>query len=51
MNQFNRFYHGTKILTETREQQKESYIALLTLTLRTLECGIDLLGFRAPEKM
>ena len=50
-NQFNRFYHETKILTESREQVKESYIALLDLTLRILECGIDLLGFCAPEKM
>ena len=50
-NQFNRFYHETKILTESREQVKESYIALLDLTLRVLECGIDLLGFSAPEKM
>ena len=50
-NQFNRFYHGTKIMTESLQAQRESYIALLCLTLRTLECGIDLLGFTAPEKM
>ncbi len=50
-NQFNRFYHETKILAEPMEAQKESYIASLCLTLRILECGIDLLGFTAPEKM
>ncbi len=50
-NQFNHFYHGTKILTEPLAVQKESYIASLYLTLRILECGIDLLGFSAPEKM
>lgn len=50
-NQFNRFYHETKILSEPKEAQKESYIASLYLTLRILECGIDLLGFTAPEKM
>ena len=50
-NQFNHFYHETKILTEQKEKQKESYIALLNLTLRVLSCGIDLLGFSAPEKM
>ena len=50
-NQFNRFYHETKILTEPAEAQRNSYIALLALTLRVLECGIDLLGFTAPEKM
>lgn len=50
-NQFNHFYHETKILTQEKEAQKESYIAQLSLTLRVLECGIDLLGFSAPEKM
>ena len=50
-NQFNHFYHETKILTEPKEQQRQSYIALLDLTLRVLECGIGLLGFSAPEKM
>ena len=38
-------------MTESLQAQRESYIALLCLTLRTLECGIDLLGFTAPEKM
>ncbi len=50
-NQFNRFYHETKILSEQCESQKESYIGQLLLTLRVLERGIDLLGFSAPEKM
>ena len=50
-NQFNHFYHETKILTEPKEKQLESYIALLSLTLRVLECGISLLGFTSPEKM
>ncbi len=50
-NQFNRFYHETKILSEPKEAVRESYIATLVLTLRILECGIDLLGFSAPEKM
>ncbi len=50
-NAFNRFYHETKILTEEKEAQKESYIALLDLTRRVLEQGIDLLGFSAPDRM
>ena len=50
-NAFNRFYHETKILTEEKEGQKESYIALLELTRRVLEQGIELLGFSAPERM
>ncbi len=50
-NQFNRFYHETKILAEPKSAQKESYIATLYLTLKILECGIDLLGFNAPDRM
>ena len=50
-NAFNSFYHGTKILSEEDEYKKESYISLLSVTLRILETGIDLLGFSSPEKM
>ncbi len=50
-NAFNSFYHGTKILTEADAYKKESYIALLAITLKVLETGIDLLGFDAPERM
>ena len=50
-NAFNSFYHGTRILAETDEYKKESYIALLAITLKVLETGIDLLGFSAPERM
>ena len=50
-NAFNRFYHDTKILTESDEAVKEGWIALLAFTLKTLEVCIDLLGFEAPERM
>ena len=50
-NDFNRFYHETKILSEENEEQKASWIALLELTRRVLETSIDLLGFSAPERM
>ncbi len=50
-NAFNSFYHGTKILSETDADKKSSYIALLAITLKVLETGIDLLGFDAPERM
>lgn len=50
-NAFNSFYHGTKILAEEDENKKESYIALLNVSLKVLETGIDLLGFDAPERM
>lgn len=50
-NAFNRFYHGTKILAEEDEVKKKGYIALISLTKRVLETGIDLLGFEAPDRM
>ncbi len=50
-NEFNRFYHETKILSEEDQAQKSSWIQLLSLTRQTLEVSIDLLGFSAPERM
>ena len=50
-NEFNRFYHETKILTEEDPEQKASWLALLELVKRILETSIDLLGFSAPERM
>ena len=50
-NDFNSFYHSTKILSEEDVQKKESWIALLKLTLDILSACIDVLGFSAPERM
>ena len=50
-NAFNRFYHGTKILSEEDKNKKTSYIALISLTKDVLETCIDLLGFNAPDRM
>ena len=50
-NTLNSFYHSTKILTEPDEEKKSGYIALLNVTLKVLETGIDLLGFSAPDRM
>jgi len=50
-NDFNSFYHATRILTEENTAQKEAWIALLHLTERVLTCCIDVLGFSAPERM
>ena len=50
-NAFNSFYHSTRILSEENAEQKESWIALLQLTLRLLEACTDVLGFHAPERM
>ena len=50
-NAFNSFYHATKILSEEDEEKKASWIALLSLTERTLTTCIHTLGFEAPERM
>ena len=50
-NDFNSFYHSTRILTEEDREQKESWIALLYLTERVLSRCIDVLGFSAPSRM
>jgi len=50
-NEFNRFYHETKILVEEDAVKKAGWIALLSLTKDVLEACIDVLGFEAPERM
>ena len=50
-NAFNSFYHETKIITEEDEAKRSSYIALISLVLRVLLTCIDILGFKAPERM
>ena len=50
-NAFNRFYHGTKIMAEEDDTVQAGYIRLLELAKATLETGIHILGFEAPEKM
>lgn len=50
-NEFNSFYHSTKILSEDDAKKKSGYIALSSLILNILEECINLLGFSAPERM
>jgi arginyl-tRNA synthetase len=50
-NDFNRFYHETRILTEEDGDRKLSWLILLDLVRKVLEQTIDLLGFSAPERM
>ncbi len=50
-NDFNSFYHSTKILSETDESKKDGWIALLTLTEKILNTCIGVLGFDAPDRM
>ena len=49
-NEFNKFYHETKILSEEDEAKKSGYIALLNLAKKVLETCIDLLGFDCTGK-
>jgi len=50
-NKFNVFYHEKKILAEENEVALASLVALIMLTLNVLDICINLLGFKAPEKM
>lgn len=50
-NDFNRFYHETKILTEEDAAKKSGWIALLSLVKDVMLDCISVLGFEAPEKM
>lgn len=50
-NDFNRFYHNTRILAEENEEKKKSYLVLLKHTGTALEKAIDILGFSAPDHM
>lgn len=50
-NDFNSFYHETRILAEPDENKKAAYINLLNAVLEMFECCIGLLGFEAPERM
>lgn len=50
-NAFNHFYHETKIISETDQSKKDSWIGLLTVTRKILETCIDILGFSAPDRM
>ena len=50
-NDFNKFYHETRIIACEDKERQKSLIALIQMTLRILETSIDILGFEAPEAM
>lgn len=50
-NDFNSFYHETKILAEEDVARKKSWISLIRLVKNVLEDAIDVLGFSAPDRM
>ena len=50
-NMFNSFYHDTKILSETDNDKKSGYIALISVAEKILTEGVYLLGCEIPERM
>ena len=50
-NAFNGFYHANKIMSETDQKKQGEWISLITLVLHVLEACVDILGFKAPERM
>jgi arginyl-tRNA synthetase len=48
---FNRFYQECNISKQENEEIKKAWISLSSLTLKTLETGLDLLGIAVPERM
>ncbi len=50
-NEFNRFYHDTKILSEENPDRQASYISLIMVTKDVLTVAIGVLGIEAPERM
>ncbi len=50
-NEFNRFYHETRILTESDEEKRSGWIALLSFTLKIFSHCIHVLGMKEVERM
>ena len=50
-NDFNHFYHETKIIGEEDPARRLRYLQLISLTKELLEACIEMLGFSAPERM
>lgn len=50
-NEFNRFYHYNKIISEEDYAKQASWIKLISLAKDLLVCCLDLLGIEVPSKM
>ena len=50
-NEFNRFYHVTKVITEEDREKREGWIALLSFTLKVFSCSVEVLGIKEAERM
>jgi arginyl-tRNA synthetase len=49
-NSFHAFYEACSVL-KSEEPARSSRLALCDLTARVLQCGLDLLGIKVPERM
>lgn len=50
-NEFNRFYHENKIITEEDANKQFSWISVIVLTKNILEKCLELLAIEAPDRM
>lgn len=48
---YSNFYNNIKILTETDDNKKQSYLSLSALTLKAIELGANILAMEIPDKM
>lgn len=50
-NEFNRFYHDNKIISEQDSLKQYSWLKLISLTRDILTTCLDLLGIEVPDRM
>lgn len=50
-NEFNRFYHDNKIISEQNSIKQNSWLKLISLSRDILVACLDLLGIEVPERM
>ncbi|KPU46137.1 arginine--tRNA ligase [Oxobacter pfennigii] len=50
-NEFNKFYHENKIISERDPQKQYSWVNLISLTKNVLITCLDLLGIEVPDRM
>lgn len=48
---FSSFYQACNIVREEDEAQRGAWLSLVSLCLKTLDLGLDLLGIKVPERM
>lgn len=50
-NEFNRFYHENKIISEQNSIKQNSWLKLISLSRDILVTCLDLLGIEVPDRM